>query len=134
MPKVAIVYGKNVRDLAYDERNTIVQSITDWWEVTDEEHKALSLLCNKKTTYETQWTLLYRVAESMRPATIKEALELANKEAIKQKERLKEEEKKRMEREAKQKERNKKKELKRFEDLKRAAEEYNKLMAEGKNV
>lgn len=55
MPHIAIITGREIQ-YGYDDTGAIINSITEWTEVTDEELRVLRLASNKKN-----FTVLVRV-------------------------------------------------------------------------
>lgn len=98
----------------YDDYSVLVESITDWSEVTDEEY---ALLCNWSNKYD--YTVITRLDKQpdFLPKTISAALKEAKKEQEELEKKKQEEQKLKLERELKRKARNEKKERELLEAL-----------------
>jgi len=76
--KVAVIVGDNAYDNYGDSASFIASHMTDWIEVTQEEHVALQYWCHK------QYAGSYRLIEDVtRSVDIKEIMKLARAEQAK---------------------------------------------------
>jgi 3-methyladenine DNA glycosylase AlkD len=100
MRKIAIITVHDGCFNSYDDYTRIVQSITDWAEVTDEEFFAL-----QNASYRKQFTIIEQQIDQDEfiKRTVAEYLEEVAKEAAKEAERKEKEAAKRRERELKRK-------------------------------
>jgi hypothetical protein len=109
---IAIIKSRYIE--RYDNYSVLVESITDWSEVTDEEY---ALLCNWSNKYD--YTVITRLDKQpdFLPKTISAALKEAKKEQEELEKKKQEEQKLKLERELKRKARNEKKERELLEAL-----------------
>ena len=107
MKNIAIITTKDRS--YYDDYETIICSISDWSEVSDEDYTVLKSWCGRNNSY----ILLERHDKDPKfiPKLVKEFLSYAQEEAIKRQKEKEEAERKRAERELKKKAKTEKDEL-----------------------